>query len=336
MAANAMAFWEDRKMFRWSTRRWLLAAAAAVPAAQSRAQDVWPSRPMRLLVPFAAGGGMDMVARLLAPLVTEALGRQVVVENRPGATGTITMAEVAHAPPDGYTMMITGTSYSIVSLLMPQLPFGMDDFAPLSRLTVGPNVLVVSRQLGIGTLAEFIAAARTHPGQWSYGTTGVGTSLHLATEMLKQRAGIDLVHVPYRGTAPAMADLLAGRLQTMFATVPDALQLIGTGQLRGLAICYGERVAALPEVPTFSELGYAEVRASSDFGLAIGARTPEAICRRLEAAFRTAVRRPEVRDRLAQVGMFVVGSSAVEFAQIVAEETTLYADVIRLAGVKLE
>jgi len=311
-------------------------AAAALAPRRSRAADPWPSRPLRILTPFGAGGAMDMVARLIAPSVSQALGQPVVVENRPGATGTICMGEVAQAPPDGHTMMITGSSFAIVGLLMHNLPFRMSDFAPLTRLTVGPSVLVVPSQLGVRSFAEFVAAAKARPGQWSYGSVGVGSSLHLGGEELKMRTGTDLVHVPYRGWPNAATDLLANRIQVYFSTIPDALPMIQSGRLRALAVTHTERLPALSEVPTVAELGFPGLRVSSDFGMAIGAAVPAPIRARLEEVFRAAIREPAIRERLLASGIFVVGSSAEEYASLLAEDIARYAEVIRVAGIRLE
>ncbi|TCI00975.1 tripartite tricarboxylate transporter substrate binding protein [Roseococcus sp. SYP-B2431] len=324
-----------------SSRRGLTRAAAAMAAwglaaPGARAADPWPSRTLRILTPFGAGGAMDMVARLLAPAVSQALGQPVVVENRPGATGTVCMGEVAQAAPDGHTMMITGSSFAIVGLLMPNLRFRMGDFAPLTRLTVGPSVLVVPAQLGLRSFPEFVAAAKARPGQWSYGSVGVGTSLHLGGEELKMLTGTDLVHVPYRGWTNAATDLLANRIQVYFSTIPDALPMIQSGQLRALAVTHSERLPALPETPTVTELGFPKLRVSSDFGMAIGAGVPAAIRARLEEVFRAAIREPAIQARLLTSGIFVVGSSAEEYASLLAEDIARYAEIIRVAGIRLE
>ncbi|MDB5375682.1 MAG: hypothetical protein JWR00_128 [Rubritepida sp.] len=319
-----------------SSRRGLAGMAGALATRTSWAADPWPSRTLRILTPFGAGGAMDMVARLLASPVSQALGAPVVVENRPGATGTICMGEVAQAAPDGHTMMITGSSFAVVGLLMRDLPFRMSDFAPLTRLTVGPSVLVVPSQLGVRTLPEFIAAAKARPGQWSYGSVGVGTSLHLGGEELKMRAGIDLVHVPYRGWPPASTDLISGRIQMYFSTIPDALPLITAGRLRALAVTHTERLPALAEVPTVAELGFPGLRVSSDFGMAIGAGVPQPIRARLEEVFRAAIRAPGMQERLLASGIFVVGSSAEEYASLLAEDIARYTEIIRVAGIRLE
>jgi tripartite-type tricarboxylate transporter receptor subunit TctC len=273
---------------------------------------------------------------LLAPIVSESLGQPVVVENRAGATGTVAMAAVASTPADGYTLMFTGSSYSIIALLMRNLPFSMDAFTPLSQLTIGPTLLCVPSQLGVKTLAEFVAAAKAQPGKWSFGSSGVGTSVHLGGELFKMAAGLDLTHVPYRATPAIIADLLEGRIQMSVLGVTDARQYLLAGQLRGLAVSLDKRYPAFPDVPTFAEAGYPNVRASNDFGIAIRADTPAPIKARLEEAYRAAVRRPEIVQRLADIGLIVVATSSADFVRVLAEDNARYAEVIRVANVKLE
>jgi tripartite-type tricarboxylate transporter receptor subunit TctC len=324
------------------TRRNLLATTAggllatAVPLAGANAQDAWPNKPIKVIMPFGAGGSMDVLSRLLAPIVSESLGQQIVVENRPGATGTLAMAAVASAPADGYTLMFTGSSYSIIALLMPNLPFKMDAFTPLSRLTVGPTLLAVPAQLGIKTMAEFVAAAKKQPGKWSYGSSGIGTSVHLGGELFKMAAGVDLAHVPYRATPAIVADLLENRLQMSVLGVADCRQYIASGQLRALAVSYTERMPEFPDVPTFAEVGYPNVRASNDFGISIRADTPAPIKARLEEAYRAAVRRPEIVQRLKDFGLIVVATSSADFTRVLAEDAARYSEVIRAANIKLE
>lgn len=328
------------------TRRKLLAttgggiAAASVPASMSDAgaqtADPWPTKPIRVIMPFGAGGSMDVLSRLLAPIVSEQLGQPVVVENRPGATGTVTMAAVAAAPADGYTLMFTGSSYSIIALLMPNLLFKMDTFTPLSRLTVGPTLLAVPSQLGPKTMAEFVTAAKAQPGKWSFGSSGIGTSVHLGGELFKMAAGVDLTHVPYRATPAIVADLLENRIQMAVLGVADCRQYIASGQLRGLALSYTERMPEFPDMPTFAEVGYPNVRASNDFGIAIRADTPAPIKARLEEVYRAAVRRPEIVKRLTDFGLIVVATSSADFTRVLTEDAARYGEVIRVANVKLE
>ena len=311
-------------------------AATALALGGASANDPWPTKPIRVIMPFGAGGSMDTLSRLLAPIVSETLGQQVVVENRPGATGTVTMAAVAAAPADGYTLMFTGSSYSIIALLMPNLPFKMDAFTPLSRLTVGPTLLAVPAQLGIKTMAEFVAAAKKQPGKWSYGSSGIGTSVHLGGELFKMAAGVDLVHVPYRATPAIVADLLENRLQMSVLGVADCRQYVASGQLRALAVSYTERMPEFPDVPTFAEVGYPNVRASNDFGISIRADTPAPIKAKLEEAYRAAVRRPEIVQRLKDFGLIVVATSSAEFARDLAADAVRYSAVIKAANIKLE
>lgn len=279
---------------------------------------------------------MDILSRLLAPIVSESLGQSVVVENRPGATGTVAMASVASAPADGYTLMFTGSSFAIVALLMRNLPFTMDAFTPLSRLTIGPTILAVPSQLGVKTMAEFVTAAKAQPGKWSYGSSGIGTSVHMGGELFKMDAGVDLTHVPYRATPAIIADLLESRIQMSVLGVTDVRQYILSGKIRGLALSHSERMPEFPDLPTFAEVGYPNVRASNDFGVAIRADTPAPIRARLEEAYRTAVRRPEVVQRLADIGLIVVGTSSADFSRALADDTARYMEVIRVANIKLE
>jgi tripartite-type tricarboxylate transporter receptor subunit TctC len=261
------------------TRRKLLVTtssgvvAASVPGSGVRASDPWPTKPIRVLMPFGAGGSMDILSRLLAPMVSESLGQSVVVENRPGATGTVAMASVASAPADGYTLMFTGSSFAVVAVLMRNLPFTMDAFTPLSRLTIGPTIMAVPSQLGVKTMADFVATAKAQPGRCSYGSSGIGTAVHLGGELFKMDAAVDMTHVPYRATPAIIADLLESRIQMSILGVTDVRQYILSGQLRGLALSHSERMKEFPNLPTFAEVGYPNVRASNDFGVAIRAGT---------------------------------------------------------------
>jgi tripartite-type tricarboxylate transporter receptor subunit TctC len=321
------------------TRRRLLTATAGTvmaTAGSSAHAESWPTKPIRVLMPFGAGGSMDVLSRLLAPIVSDSLGQQVIVENRPGATGTVAMAAVASAPADGYTLMFTGSSYAIIALLMRNLPFSMDAFTPLSRLTIGPTMLTVPSQLGVKTLAEFIAAAKAQSGKWSYGSSGIGTSVHLGGELFNMEAGTKLTHVPYRATPAIVADLLEQRIQMSVLGVTDVRQYLLSGQVRALALCLPERLPEFPDVPTFAEVGYPNVRASNDFGIAIRSNTPAPIKARLEEVYRTAVRRPEIVKRLTEIGLIVAGTSSAEFTRVLADDAARYSEVIRVANIKLE
>ena len=319
-----------------TTRRGVLAAGLATPLVARAADEPWPNRPVRVLMPFGAGGSMDIVSRALAPGVSAVLGQPVVVENRSGGTGTVAMGALLAAPADGYSVMFTGSSIATIWMLMRGLPFTLDAFAPLSLLTIGPTVICVPRQLGPTTLAEFITAARARPGQWSFGSSGIGTSVHLGGELLKMAAGLDMTHVPYRSTPQIMSDMLEGRIQMSVLGETDARPFLQTGQLRGLAVAFPERVPGFPDIPTTAELGYPAVRASNNFGLMARAGTPAAVQARLTEAWRMAVRQPEVVRRFAELGLIVVGSSAEEFGRAVREDMAHYREVIRVAEVRLD
>ena len=212
----------------------------------------------------------------------------------------------------------------------------MDDFAPLSRLTLGPTLLAVPSQLGVKTLAEFVTAAKAQPGKWSFGSSGTGTSVHLGGELFKMATGLDLTHVPYRATPAIITDLLEGRIQMSILGVTDCRQYILSGQLRGLALSYKERMPEFPDLPTFAEAGYPNVRASNDFGIAVRAATPAPIQARIEEAYRAAVRRPDIVKRLADMGLIVVATSSAEFKQALADDAARYGEVIRAANIRLD
>ncbi|MCW8085457.1 tripartite tricarboxylate transporter substrate binding protein [Sabulicella glaciei] len=311
-------------------RRTLLAAAGAALAAPAFA--AWPERGIRLVVPFGAGGPLDTLARLLAPLMSEDLGQPVVVENRTGAGGAIGSAEVARSAPDGYTALMAGVNLPVIPLLSRNPAFRMEDLAPLSRLAVIPHVMVVPASLPVSTVAEFVAYAKARPGRLSFASFGVTTSNHFAGELMNIRAGIDLTHVPYRGGAAAITDLLAGRVAYMFSTLPDALPFLREGQLKPLAAIHTERLRWLPDVPTLAEQGFPDVVSESAFGLLLRAGTPEAIQLRLGDAARRALASAPLRERLDGMGMVPVGSSGAEFAALIDRDIRAFSDIIRRTG----
>jgi tripartite-type tricarboxylate transporter receptor subunit TctC len=212
----------------------------------------------------------------------------------------------------------------------------MDDFTPLSRLTIGPTLMAVPSQLGVKTVAEFVTAAKAQSGKWSFASAGIGTSVHLGGELFKMATGVDLTHIPYRATPAIVTDLLEGRIQMAILGVADCRQYILSGQLRGLAFCYSERMPEFPDLPTFAEAGYPNVRASNDFGIAIRASTPPPIQERIGEAYRAAVRRPEIVQRLADIGLIVVATSSAEFKLALADDAARYGEVIRAANIKLD
>lgn len=310
-------------------RRPLLAAALAAPAV-ARAQP-WPSRPVRLVVPFPPGGSTDLLARRLAERFSTTLGQSVVVENRPGAGGTTGSDVVAKAAPDGHTLLmgVTGT-HGVAPSLYPALPYQpLRDFAPVSLVVRAPLVLVVHPAVPARTLAEFTAAAKAAPASITYGTPGNGTSMHLTGVMYDLAAGTQLVHVPYRGSAAALNDLVAGTLKTMFGDLLVVLPQIRAGTIRAIAVTSAARNPLLPEVPTFAEAGLPGFEALSWQGLFAPAGTPEPVVERLSAETRAALELPEIREFFSAQGFLVGGSTPAAFRALVAAEIAKWGRVVR-------
>ena len=313
-------------------RRALLGGAAATAMA-APALAAWPERPIRLVVPFGAGGPLDSLARLMAPLMGAGLGQSVVADNRTGAGGVIGSAEVARAAPDGYTALISGVNLPVITLVHPEPPYRMSDFAPLSRLAVIPHVFVVPASLPVTDMAGFVAHAKANPGRLSFASFGVTTSNHFAGELLNMQTGLDLTHVPYRGGAAAVADLVAGRVSCMFATLQDSQGFIRDGRLKALGAVYPERLRWMPELPTLAEQGLPGVVSESAFGLLVPAATPAGIQQRLGDAARRALADAQLRARLDTMGMIPIGSTGPEFAALTERDIRLYSDIIRRIGI---
>ena len=311
----------------------LLALVAAVPAAGQG----YPERPIRLIVAFPPGGGTDVAARLIVPRLSEALGKQVVIDNRPGAGSTLGTNIVAKASADGYTLLMSDTTFGIVAALYPKLPYDAErDFAPVTQATSVPLAMVVHPSLPVNTIAEFVALAKAKPGQLNFGSGGVGTPLHMTGELLKIAAGIDIVHIPYKGAGPAFADLLGGHFQLMCPTMQSAIPYIHSGKLRALALTTAKRSPALPNVPTMAEAGYPAVRAVAWYGVHAPAQTPKAIVARLHAEIARTLQDPVVKERFTSEGAEVVGSTPAEFTQFIAAEITQWKKVVTTAGIKAE
>ncbi len=315
-------------------RRRLLLAGLTLPAI-ARAQGAFPQRPVRVIIPFGPGGGSDNLARTIEVSVGRALGQTLVIETRPGAASVIGTEMVARADPDGYTVLLTDTTFTVNPGLLPRLPYDSErDFAPLSLLATGATVLLVHPGLGVKTLPEFLALVRSKPGQLSYASGGNGSGPHLAGELFKMVAAVNLVHVPYRGTGPATNDVVAGHVPVMFNGVSASRPHIDGGRLIPLAVASKARNPALPDVPTFAEAGLAAVEISSIWGVLAPARTPEPIQARLSEAFAAGVRDPALAQRLQSLGYTPVGSTGSEFAAVLRAETTRWAEVIRTANIK--
>ncbi len=341
-----------------STRRRLLLAAAAAPLtgaaglgalltpSASRAQAAaWPTKPIRIVVPFAAAGTTDILARAIAPELQRALGQPVLVDNRPGAGGNVGSGEVAKAPPDGHTLLMgTVGTHAINVSLYPKLPFDpVRDFAPITRVAGVPNVLVVNpataQRLGFDSVATLVRAARAAPGRLNMASSGNGTSIHLAGELFKARTGTFMVHIPYRGSGPALLDLMGGTMDVMFDNLPSAMPHIRSGKLLALAVTSAQRSAALPDLPTVAEVGgpaLAGYEASSWFGLLAPAGTPADVVQRLQQETARAMATPAVRERLLSQGAVPGGEAPAEFAKLIADETRKWADVVKRSGAKVD
>jgi tripartite-type tricarboxylate transporter receptor subunit TctC len=318
-------------------RRSLLALPALLPGA-ALAQAAWPSRPMRIIVPFPPGGYVDTLARPLAARLPATFGQPVVVENRPGANGNLGADLVAKAAPDGYTWLMSSSGpLAGNQFVYAQMPYETRSaFAPTSLLVNTPKVVVVNRSRPWQSLAELLAAARAAPDRLRAGSAGNGSSLHLALELLKQESGTQILHIPYRGAAPAVTDLLAGQIDLLVDNLPNILPQIRDGAVRALAVATPQRLPQLPDVPTTAEAGLPGFVFGSWFGLAAPARTPPEIVARMSAAVDAALREPEIGGRMAEQGAQVIGGTPEAFAAFIAAQTPLLEALIRGANIRAE
>jgi tripartite-type tricarboxylate transporter receptor subunit TctC len=317
------------------------AALAAVPAALARpalAQADYPNRSVTLLVGFAPGGGTDIIARLLAPPLQGDLGQAVAVENRAGASGTVASAAAARARPDGYTLVMgTVSTQAVVGPLMRNPPYDQArDFTPLMLAGTVPLVAVVPANAPYKDLAGLIAFAKANPGKLNYASSGIATQQHLAAEMLCQAAGIQMTHVPYRGTGPVLNDLIAGTLDLAIDTLPTHLPHLRAGGTRALAVTMPQRVASLPEVPTIAELGYPGFEITVWYMMLGPAGLPPAVVERIVRAGNKAVRDPTIRSRLEEAGFIPGGGSAEDAADLVRREAQRYAALVQRSGIRID
>lgn len=330
-----------------STRRQFTTTAVALatlPLA-ARAQGAWPAKPVRIVVPFAAGGTTDILARALAPELQKAFGQPFVIDNKPGAGGNNGAAEVAKAPGDGYTLLMgTVGTHAINVSLYPRMPYDhVKDFVPVTLLAGVPNVLVINpasaQRLGVGNVADFIKALKANPGRINMASSGNGTSIHLAGELFKSMTGTFMVHIPYRGSGPALIDLMGGTMDVMFDNLPSALPHIKSGKLKALAVTSATRSAALPDVPTVAEAGGPTLKgyeASSWFGLLAPAGTPADIAGRLQAETAKAIATAAFKERLQSQGAIPSGMAPSAFARFIDAETKKWAQVVKASGAKVD
>ena len=308
----------------------------AFAAGQADAQQ-YPSRPIRLVVGFPPGGGVDINARLLAPKLSEYLGQQVVVENKPGAGTNIANEFVARSPADGYTLLINTGALAINMSLYSKLPFdAVRDFAAVSLFSESPNVLVVPAKLQVASVKELIAMARKSPGKLNYSSAGVGTTQHLAAELLKLRTKTFMVHIPYKGSAPSLTALMAAEVDFSFANIPAIHAHVKSGRLRPLAIAAARRDPQLPDVPTMKEAGIDGVEVVVWYGVLAPAATPKEIVQTLSSAVVRATRDPDTRRRLLEQGAVPVGSTSEEFSKVLREEVARWAEVVKISGARAD
>lgn len=296
----------------------------------------YPGRPVRMLVGFPPGGGTDIAARVLAPKLSEYLGQQFVVENRPGATTNIATDIVAKAPADGHTLLFTTSAIAINMSLYKNLPFdALRDFAPISVFAESPNLLVAHQSAG-ASVAELVSQAKAKPGSLNYSSAGSGTTQHLAGEVFKLRSATQIVHIPYKGTAASLTAVIAGEVQFSFANVPAILGHVKNGRLRALAVAGPRRSDLMPEVPTLKEAGVDGVEVPVWYALLGPVAMPREIVSALASATARAARSPDTRQRLVEQGADPVGNSPEEFAKLLREEVAKYAEVVRISGAKAE
>jgi tripartite-type tricarboxylate transporter receptor subunit TctC len=299
--------------------------------------QTYPDRPITLVVPYPAGGGNDVLARLIAERMSKALNATIVVENRGGAGGTIATRQVAKSPPDGYTMLIATSSLAINPALYPNIGYDpIKDFAPIGLLASGANVALVHPSVPASSIAELIDLAKKNPGKLNFASTGSGSSVHLAAELFAAMAGIKINHVPYRGSGPALNDLLGGHVTMMFATVPSSAGIVNSGKVRALAVSSSKRLAAFPNLPTIAEAGLPGYAAELHYGLVAPTGTPRPIIDKLNAALRSALEDQTLRDRLAREGAVPLPSTPEEYAADIAAEERMWGKIVRDAGVKAE
>ena len=314
-----------------------LLPALLVALAGSVGAQPYPSKPVHLVVPFPAGGATDILARVIGQKLGEGLGQAVLIENKPGAGGTLGSAFVAKAPPDGYTILMATTSTHSIGPALQKLPYdAARDFAPVCQVANAANLLVVSPALGLSSVRELIALAKSKPGQLNYSSSGTGTIIHLSGELFARMAGIQMQHVPYKGTALAAADIRNGQIAMMIDNIVSAIPFMKSGMEKGLAVTSAKRSEVLPDLPTVAESGVPGYESVTYFGVFAPAATPPDVVTRLNTELVKIVRSPETKAKLLELGAEPVGGSPEQFAATVRNDTAKWAKVIRDAGIKAE
>lgn len=312
-------------------------ALALLSAAMAGFAQSYPHKPIRLVVGFTPGGGVDINARLLGPKLTEYLGQQVIVDNRPGAGTNIANEHVAKSPADGYTLLINTAALAINMSLYKKVAFdALRDFVPISIFSQSPNILVVHASVPARNVKELLALARAKPGALNYSSAGSGTTQHLTGELFKLRTKTDIVHVPYRGSAPSMTALISGEVSLSFANIPAIFSHVKSGRLRPLANAGPKRSELMPQVPTMKEAGVSGVEVVVWYGIFAPASTPREVVNTLAGAIRKATQSPDIKQRLVDQGAEPVGNTPEEFAKLMREEVTRWAEVVKVSGAKVD
>ncbi|HKA41336.1 MAG TPA: tripartite tricarboxylate transporter substrate binding protein [Burkholderiales bacterium] len=318
------------------TLRLVCTAVLAIAAGGSLAQG-YPGKPVRIVVPSSAGGGTDIVARIIAPKLTERLGQQFIIDNRPGAGTMIGIELAAKSPPDGYTLLVAPSTLALNAVVYKKVPYDAQrDFAPITQLVGSTSIIVVHPSLPPRTVKELIAFARARPGQLNYASAGIGTYPHMTMELFNSMAGLKMVHIPYKGTAPAMVDMLAGHVTVMAATILTGMPQIRAGRLRPLGITSLKRSAAAPEIPTVSESGLPGFESVQWYGALAPVQTSKEIVARLHAEIIRVLQLPDIKERFLADGTDPVGNTPEEFGRYIRDETVKWTKVARDAGIKPE
>jgi tripartite-type tricarboxylate transporter receptor subunit TctC len=323
---------------RWIAATTLAAATLALAAAPATAQDAWPAKPIRLVVPFTPGGVTDTSARVVAEFLGRRLGQQVVVDNKPGASGNIGMALAKDAPADGYTLVLAFDGTMVINPhVFPKVPFDtLKDYTPIGKIGNATLILVAHPNAPVKTVADLVSVSKSTPGGLSFGTSGTGGTPHIAGELLKTRTGANLVHVPYKGGGQALTDVVGGNIPLVYTAVAGAHGFVKSGKVRALAVSSATRSPALPEVPTFAEAGVPDFVVDSWVGLLAPAGLPPAIATRLNAELNAVLADPEARDKLRTLGIEATPGSGAKFRDEMARDLARYGPVVKAAGIKIE
>ncbi|MGJ7487059.1 Bug family tripartite tricarboxylate transporter substrate binding protein [Variovorax sp. LT2P21] len=321
-----------------TTFRWFAATVLSLATVGAAQAQGYPNKPVRLIVPYPAGGTTDIIARVAAQQLSERLKQPFVVENKAGANGAIGSVEVARAPADGYTLLMgTASTHGINSAVYKSLPYdAVKDFAPVTIVASTPNIIAVHPSVPAKNLQELLALAKAQPGKLNYGSTSLGGSPHMSAELLKMMAGVDMVHVPYKGAAPMLTDLMGGQVQVGFDNLPSTINFVRSGKVRAIAVTTPQRWPGAPEIPTVTESGLPGYEVSGWFGLLAPAGTPPAVLATIQQALADAVKQPEVNKQMLELGAQPVANTPGAFAKLVQADVAKWRDVVKTTGVKLD